>query len=312
MKKQILMFVILIGTLLISCSKSDNASTTPATAKNIATANKVSVDRFSATAGRLMVRTATNGLPAANAPVNFDNSPFISTGYDRMGGIIKYYNFDVQSSTPKDIYVFFKAGTTSPISGQNNIISSIPGENGYTDFWLVNKVIVPDSYVPNSITSEAEVLVSGYTITKTTTIVNCPVVPFGSTAARSKTAGVASGLTSGWYKGNAAAYFEFNEAVVTTTASGMVPTSVIYVMFNINPSAANPASGPASGYKTETGNTIQTHNVLATIAGDAGYSPLWTVLVIDNANFASISNLATATSFMSSPAGANVNCPTVK
>ena len=39
--------------------------------KDINTAEKVSVDRFSAVAGHLMVRSATNGMPAANAAVNF-------------------------------------------------------------------------------------------------------------------------------------------------------------------------------------------------------------------------------------------------
>jgi len=57
--------------LLASCSKKD---TTPASIipKDPNTAEVVSVDRFSATTGHLQVRTATNGLPAANAPVNFD------------------------------------------------------------------------------------------------------------------------------------------------------------------------------------------------------------------------------------------------
>ena len=136
-----------------------------------------------------MVRNSTNGLPTANSAINYDNAPFITQGLDKAGAIVKYYNFDVQSTTPDDIYVFFKAGATTPILGQNNIIPTIPGEVGYNDFWIVNKVTVPDNYVPNSLTSETEVLASGYSITKTTTIVNCPVVPFGSTASKSKTAG---------------------------------------------------------------------------------------------------------------------------
>lgn len=304
MKRKILSFMIVLGLVGISCSKDEN-TTTPSTSKDINTAEKVSVDRFSATAGHLMVRTATNGLPAANAAVNFDNQPFITTGLDKNGVSTKYYNFDVQSTTPDDIYVFFKNGATTPLAGQNNIIPTIPGDAGYNDFWVVNKVTVPDNYVPNSITSEAEVLASGYAVVKTNSIVNCPVVPFGSTASRSKTAGVASGLTLGWYKGKAVAYFEFGEASLTATASGMVPVSPIYVMFNDN------ATGPASGFRVETG-TMQTHNVLATLPSDSGYSPLWTVLVLDNMNFNSVSNLITASSFMSSPAGANVNCPIVK
>lgn len=290
---------------LVSCSKDDNTVTT-VTGKDINTANKVSVDRFSTTAGHLMVRTATNGLPAANAAINFDNAPFITQGLDRNGVTVRYYNFDVQSTMPDDIYVFFKSGATTPISGQNNVINTLPGESGYNDFWLMNKVTVPENYVANSLTSEAEILASGYTITKTSTIVNCPVVPFGSTAAKSFIAGTASSLTLGWYQGQAVSYFNFGEAALTATTSTEVPTSPIYVMFNDN------TTGPASGFKTETANPLQTHNVLATLPGDVGYSPLWFVRVIDNSNFNAVTNLATASSFSSSPAGATVNCPVVK
>jgi hypothetical protein len=310
MRKRIFLAAVVCGFIAASCSNSDNVAAVPVS-KDINTAEKVSVDRFSALAGHLEVRTSTNGLPAANAPVNFDLQPFITTGLDKTGASVKYYNFDVQSTIPEDIYVFFKNGSSTPVSGQNNIIPTIPGEVGYNDFWLVNKVTVPDNYVPNSITSETEVLASGYTITKTNSIVNCPVVPFGSTASKSKASGVASVLTIGWYKGKAVAYFTFDEAEISTTSSGLVPVSPIYVTFNIDPTANNSASGPASGFKSETG-TLQTHNVIATNPTDGNYSPLWSVQVLSNVNFGSVSNLATAISFTSSPAGANVNCPVVK
>jgi hypothetical protein len=311
MKNQILSLLAL-SMLTFSCSNNDTPTVPVAVAKNINTAEKASIDRFSATAGHLMVRTATNGLPAVNAPVNFDNPPFITTGLDRTGAVVKYYNFDVQSTTPDDIYVFFKNGATTPLAGQNNIIPTIPGDSGYNDFWVVNKVTVPDNYVPNSLTSEAEVLASGYTVAKTTTIVNCPVVSFGSTAARSKTTGVASTLTLGWYKGKAVSYFNFDEAAITATTSGLVPIDDIYVMFNIDPSGTNPASGPASGFQTEMVNTIQTHNVIASLPGDSDYSPLWKVSFLANSHFSMVSNLATAEAAMPTPAGANVNCPAVK
>lgn len=296
--------------LILSCNDDDDViAVNPV--KDINTAVKASVDRFSSSAGKLFVRTATNNLPAANAPINFDNQPFITTGFDRTGAIAKYYNFDVQSTTPDDIYVFFKKGSTMPLAGQNNVIRTIPGDAGYNDFSLVNKVMVPDNYLANTITSETEILASGFTISKTSMIVNCPVVPFDSTAARSKMMGVASVLTLGWYKEQAVAYFNFDEAAITTTASGMVPLQPIYVMFNVDPSSTDPNSGPPSGFRVETG-TMQTHNVLASIPTDAGYSPLWAVLVLPNSNFANVSNLATASALTSMPAGANVNCPIVK
>lgn len=303
MKKLIYSSLFLMNIFIVSCSSDDNNNSP--ISKDINIAEKVSVDRFSASAGNLFIRNATNGLPAANTAINMDMSPFITTGFDRTGAVIRYYNFDVQSTTPDNIYVFFKSGSATPVIGQNNVIPSLPGESDYNDFWLVTKVIVPNNYVSNSITSEAEILTSGFTIEETNIIVNCPVVPFGSTASRSSVAGSSSSLTLGWYEGKAVAYFEFNESSVNTTASGLVPTSPIYVMFNDN------ATGPASGFVVEP-NTSQTHNVLGTIPGDASYSPLWSVLVLDNANFSSVSNLSSASSFPNNVAGANVNCPTVK
>jgi hypothetical protein len=312
MKTKVLMLAITLGVLSASCSKSDTTTTTPpvVVGKDINTAEKVSVDRFSDMAGKLFKRSESPSLPAVNASISFDNGPFITTGLDKSGAVVKYYNFDVQTTTPDDIYVFIKTDGTA-VAGQNNIIPTIPGDTGYNDFWIVNKVVVPSGYVPNSLTSEAEILASGYAHQKTDVIVNCPVVPFGSTAAKSGVAGTASKLTIGWYKGKAVSYFEFNEASYSATATGMVKTSPIYVMFNIDPSKTNPASGPASGFKVETG-TMQTHNVLATLPTDAAYSPLWDVQVIGNANFASVKDLTTATALTSMAAGATVNCPIVK
>ncbi len=54
-----------------------------------------------------------------------------------------YYNFDVLSTTPAPIYVLFRMGETTPVSGQLNIVNVIPGDAGYNDFWLVTKVTVP-------------------------------------------------------------------------------------------------------------------------------------------------------------------------
>lgn len=303
--KKLNLFVLGVSVALffISCNNDDDSVIVAS--KDINTAERQSIDRFSSTAGHLMVRNATNGLPAANAPIDFDNQPFITTGLDRNGMSITYYNFDIQSTTPAPIYVFFKQGESSPLAGQNNIVGVIPGDANYNDFWNVVKVTVPDNYVSNSVTSESAVLSSGFLIEETAIIVNCPIVPFGSTASRSFTVGQPSELTLGWYNNKAVAYFNFSEASLSETASGMVPVSPIYVMFNDN------AAGPSSGFVVEP-NTSQTHNVLGTIPGDINYSPLWSVLVLDNANFASVSDLSTASSFPNTVAGANVNCPVVK
>ena len=288
-----------------SCKKSSSSSG-PAP-KDPNTAAQASIDRFSSAAGHLQVRTASNGLPAANTAVNFDQGPFITRGFTPSGKIVDYYNFDIQPTTPAPIWLFFKAGQTTSIPGQN-IIDVIPGDPGYNDFWQVYSVTVPDNYVPNTITSYQELVASGYPISKTTMLVNCPVVPKGSTATKRYGTGDA-GLTQGWYKDQVVYYFNFFEKALSVGSNGQVPTSPIFVSFTINPNQPN--GGPASGFKTETGST-QTHNVIGTIPTDAGYSPLWAVAVYDNNSFASVKDLNTAQMApLLVPNAGNVNCPVV-
>lgn len=271
-----------------------------------ATATVASVDRFSAQAGHLQVRSSSNGLPAANAAVNFDQGPFITQGFGPTGQIVKYYNFDVQPATPAPIYAFFEAGASSPVAGQLNVIDTIPGETGYNDFWQVMMVTVPSGYAANTIASLSEIQAAGYTITPTNMLVNCPVVPAGSTAGL-RIGGGSTGLTQGWYRDQVVNYFNFNEATLTVT-NGAVPTAPIYVTFNINPDQPN--GGPPSGFETETGS-MQTHNVAASVPGQPGYSPLWAVGIYDDADFSSVVNLTTATAATLVLAGPLVNCPIV-
>ena len=314
MKSNFLKFMPLVfGAIFIlaSCTKKDKSTPAPVvtTPRDVNTAEVVSVDRFSATAAHLQLRTATNGLPAANVAVNFDQAPFITTGLTPSGQVVEYYNFDIQPTAPAPIWVCFKSGQTTPVSGQLNIIDVIPGDGGYNDFWQVYKVTVPDDFVANTVSSYADIIAKGYSITKTTDIVNCPVVPKGSTAAKRFLSTEDAGLTKGWYKGKLVFYFNFLEKALSATSGGLVPLSPIYVTFNINPDQPN--GGPASGFKMEAGN-IQTHNVIGTVPTDGSYSPLWIVKVYDNTAFSSVSNLSTATAAtLIVPDAGNVNCPVV-
>jgi hypothetical protein len=293
-----LMALLIVTFFLASCDKNTDD---PIVGVNPDTAEKQSIDRFAVGTGMLMVRDATNGLPAANAAINFDQAPFITHGLTAAGSHVSYYNFDVMSTTPAPIFVPMINGV--PVDGQLNIIDKIPGDLGYNDFWQVNKVDVPADFVANSITSFSDIVAKGYTVTAMPAIVNCPVVPVGSTASM-RVGGGTNGLIRGWYKGKVVSYFTFEEKALTGTS---VPTSPIYVMFNINPDQPN--GGPGSGFIAETG-TDQTHNVLATVPADAAYSPLWSVNVINNADFNTVSNLSTAQSANIMAMGvALVNCP---
>jgi hypothetical protein len=276
------------------------------------TAPVVAVDRFSDAFAHLFARSKNPSLPAANAPINFDSgAPFITHGLGPDTGKVTYYNFDVLPTTPAPIYVLFEEGASMPVTGQLNVVGVIPGDAGYNDFWRIIKVTVPAGYAANTVTSVDEIMSAGYPTEMTSMLVNCPVVPDGSTASLRYTSAEPTGLQRGWYKSQVVKYFTFAEAMLSTTANGEVPLSDIYVTFNVNPDPNNPMSGPASGFKTEPG-TMQTHNVPETLPEDAAYSPLWNVDIYDNAAFASVTNLMTATQAkLLAPGAAIVNCPIV-
>jgi hypothetical protein len=274
------------------------------------TAAHVDVDRFSESAGHLQVRTPENGLPGPNEPIDFDVEPFITRGLGPLGESVRYYNFDVQPLGPAPIYVLFREGESTPVTGQLNIVDVIPGDAGYTDFWQVMKVTVPADYKANTVASVDEIEDAGYEIEPTPTIVNCPVVPEGSTA-RLRVGNGNALLQRGWYQGMIVHYFSFEEAPLQVSG-GQVPVAPIYVTFTKNPAEGDATSGPASGFVTE-GDTDQTHNVLTALPGDAGYSPLWSVNVYDHQAFDLVTDLAsvqneTQVSVLATGV-AIVNCP---
>ena len=259
---------------------------------------EAAIDRFSAAAGTLMVRDDSGALPGPNEPINFDMPPFITQGLGPGGEVVQYYNFDVQPVAPAPIWVLFREGEDTP--AQSPVIDVIPGDEGYNDFWGMIKVAVPADYEANSVTSLAGITAAGYAMENTGVIINCPVVPKGSTAML-RGGGESNGLHAGWYKDMVVYYFTFEEKMLS---GATVPVSPIYVTFNAN-------GMPPSGFVMEEG-TAQTHNVVATIPSDDDYSPLWLVSVYDNADFDSVSDLASAEAANILAAGvATVNCPVV-
>jgi hypothetical protein len=264
-----------------------------------------SVDRFSDRAAHLQLRTPDNHIPGPNQPVDFDSGPFTTQGLSpTTGKPVRYYNFDVQTTTPAPVYVLYREGEDKPVAGQLDIIDTLPGEKGYNDFRQVWKVTVPKDYVANAIADAATLLSAGYKTEKTNTLRNMPVVPDKSTA-KARLKGE-SALQRAWYQGQVAKFFSFDEAPLS---GSNVPLSPIYVTFNVNPDQPN--GGPGSGFKAEP-NSQQTHNVPATLPGDAGYSPLWLVAVYDNGNWPEVKDLKTALKAkVLAPAAATVNCPIV-
>jgi hypothetical protein len=301
--------ILAVALTALALAACDDGATAPRAPRDPNTAPHVSVDRFSARAGHLFVRTSGNGLPAANAPIDFGTGPFITEGLGPNGQHVAYYNFDTMPVAPAPILVLFREGENTPVAGQLNIVDVIPGEQGYNDFWRIVRVTVPRDYVANTATSAADVAAAGYPTQQTNMLVNCPIVPEGSTAGL-RLGGGSTALIRGWYRNQVVFYFSFDERALQATAAGEVPLSPIYVTFNGNPDQQG--GGAASGFRTETG-TMQTHNVVGTLPSDAAYSPLWTLTVYDNAAFASVRDLSTARAARAVATGAGlVNCPIVR
>jgi hypothetical protein len=264
------------------------------------------VDRFSDKAGHLQLRTPDNHIPGPNQPVDFDTGPFITQGLSpTTGKPVRYYNFDVQTTTPAPVYVLYREGEDKPVASQLDIIDTLPGEKGYNDFRQIWKVTVPKDYAANTVVDAGALVGAGYKMEQTGKLRNMPVVPDKSTA-KARLNGESADLKRAWYQGEVAKFFSFDEAPLS---GGNVPLSPIYVTFNVNPDQPN--GGPGSGFKAEP-NSEQTHNVPATLPGDAGYSPLWLVAVYDNANWPEVKELKTALKAkILAPAAATVNCPIV-
>lgn len=304
--KSILPLFLCLTVILITCEE-DNIGDIPIDPNS---ADIVSVDRFSEKAATLMKRSENILLPESNEPIDFDFSDFITQAYGPDEQIVKYYNFDVQPLTPAPIYVLFKKGETEPLEDQLNIIDAIPGVAGYNDFKVVYKVTVPDDYLANTVTSYSEIIKKGYSITKTNEILNCPVVPYGSTA-NIRLGDESNSIDRGWYKDKVVYYFSFKEKRLITDQEELIPKSSIYVTFNLNPDNENSQSAYASGIKLETGS-LQSHNVIATLPDNTNYSPLWSVYIYDNTDFYEVSDLESAQgSNILFETAMYINCPVV-
>lgn len=271
------------------------------------TAPRVTVDRFSEAAGTLFVRTEDDDLPAPGEPIDFDQQPFLTQGFGPQGGVVQYYNFDVRPVEPASMYVFVRDAEETPIEDQLNVIDALPGDRGYNDFWHVHQVSVPSDYTANTVTSRAEIEASNYLVNETNTLVNFPVVPAGSTAEK-RGGDAPSDPVEGWYRDQVVTYFEFREDTISPKR-GVVPVWPIYVAFQTNP--GQPGGGAESGFMTEA-DGVQTHNVVSTLPGGQGYSPLWSVNAYDNDAFESVTDLQSARNAEQLAVGiATVNCPIV-
>ena len=110
----------------------------------------------------------------------------------------------------------YASDPTERVPGQSAVFDVIPGDDGYNDFWQMTRVLVPDDYEPDSVRSLANIEAAGYELKPTGLIINCTIVPYGSSVE------LASRESVGWYKDKHVAYFSFEATqtgIVNQTSS---------------------------------------------------------------------------------------------
>jgi hypothetical protein len=118
--------------------------------------------------------------PVVAAETTLENGEELTQGW-HDGEEVFYPDFGPNEPIALPIWAFvtgFDGDTPLFVDGQNNIIDSVPSDEGYSAFWRVNMVVVPEGFEPNSIQSADEALAAGFEIMETDILVNCPVVIF--------------------------------------------------------------------------------------------------------------------------------------
>jgi hypothetical protein len=198
------------------------------------------------------------------------------------GNDVSYYAFDVNSLLSAPVYSFvFASDPSTRADGQAAIFDVIPGDEGYNDYWQVVQVLVPDNYDPDSIRSYQGIEDAGFELKRTATIINCPIVPAGSTAE------LAERTATGWYSDNHVRYFSFETIRTSTLNPGTldVPYAVVRVIFEDNEPSKGMKIDPATG---------KTHNVFDSIPGDELYRSLWRHDFVDEAGFDTVGDWASS------------------
>jgi hypothetical protein len=201
---------------------------------------------------------------AAAEPSGGGNELKLVTGWYRDSEV-KYYDFG--SNTPltegnsiavAPIYAFITGmdadGNPMFVDGQHNIVAVKPGDDGYSDLWNVNLVVVDDSYEPDSVTAVSDVMSGGFDVMETEIFVNCPIVDEGTTLEGGEP------LVQGWYNGE----------------------QVFYPDFGANPPVAIPIFAFITGMDAD-GNPMFVdgqNNIIDSVPDDAGYSAFWRVNLV--------------------------------
>lgn len=247
----------------------------------------VPVDRFSDAAATFYRRSDDPGLPASDAPIDFDRL-FLRQGLGPNQEQIQFYNFDVYSKVPAQVYVLVDR-RGDRIERQLPIFDQIPGEAGYNDLRRIVEVRVTSSgFRPNSLTSLAGIEAAALETTLTQQVMNCVMVPDGSRANLRFDATDATGLQDGWYRDRVVRFllFENPDSRTTVEFGGLeISAPVMYSFFENDRDVSDDFAVDETG---------ATHNVFTRLPEQEGYSPLWALRVFQLSVFDRVFSVASA------------------
>jgi hypothetical protein len=180
---------------------------------------------------------------------------------------------DVPKEALANLYLFMNGVEgPNPFGFQMNVIDSVPGDAGYSPLWLHTFVEWKKGAEPRELTSEREILdaeaAGEVALEASDLVINCPVLPTGETNFP---------IVTGFVDGQLVDYTlqEISDPEVTelmTEKTGGYPLETVESLSRV-PQVANlylfmnGIRGPNPfGFQM---------NVIDTIPGESGYSPLW-------------------------------------
>lgn len=180
----------------------------------------------------------------------------------------------VPRSALADLYLFMNGiSGPNPFGFQKNVIDSVPGEAGYSPLWLHTFVKWKDGVTPRELKSEEEILKAStdgeVTLEKTDLVINCPVLPEGKDNFP---------IISGYAHGKPVDYLlqEISTADVTKLMRDKTgfPLATVKSLADAPPQALADLYLFMNGIKGPNPFGFQ-KNVIDSVTGEAGYSPLW-------------------------------------
>jgi hypothetical protein len=195
----------------------------------------------------LVAGTALVGAASAGVAERVAKKTPVAGFYE--GKVIHYFDFGPIKLKAGNKLAPIWAVTNGP-AGQHNIVDTVPGRADYSPLWQVSMVTWQASATPRLLRSAADVRAAeqagDVTVTKTATVVNCPVLGFGQKR------------ITGFSNGHVIHYYD--DGPVKVKAGN----------------ATAPLYAPMNGVAGQ-------HNIaLEDVAvGQTDYPPLWTIIAVE-------------------------------